>query len=241
MARTMTETRATAGGRAVSLFWQEGAAKLPFFQALLILLLSVDVALILLHVLYLNFETFGKFIYSIEHEDGYGELYQAIKGGWIALTFLWLGRNRRMPAYLVWSAFFFYLTLDDFFGVHETVGLWLAETFHIPAMFGLRNVDLGELTVYVLVALLFLPLFALAYQRGGAIFRRDSRTLIGLLVLLGGFGAGVDMVHTWFAETVLSTTIGLIEDGGEMIVMTIIVWFALLVLARDTLSPSPKG
>ena len=46
-------------------FWRPELAELPFFQILLVLLLSVDLTLIGMHILRLNFETFDKAVYSI--------------------------------------------------------------------------------------------------------------------------------------------------------------------------------
>ena len=46
-----------------------------------------------------------------------------------------------------------------------------------------------------------------------------------MLALLVFFGIFVDMIQTMLEETALGSILAAVEDGGEMVVMSIIAWF----------------
>jgi hypothetical protein len=218
-------------------FWQQATIQMPFFRALLALLLSVDLALILIHVLYMTGVIVTR-LYSIENDQGYAEFYQAIKQGWLALLMLLYARRSANFRYLVWSAIFFYVLLDDFLMVHERVGEAIVNTWQFEDQFGLRGQDFGELLVIGLAGLVLLPLLARSLYSGNQRFRQDSLLLIAGFVIYAGFAIGVDIVHIFFLETSLSSFFGLLEDGGELMVITFLLWVGLLMLARQGLAPT---
>lgn len=218
-------------------FWQQATMQMPFFRMLLLLLLSVDFALIAAHLLYMTGVVETR-LYSILNDQGYAEFYQAIKQGWLALImalYAWQNANRR---YLAWSAIFCYILLDDFLMLHENVGLAIAEIWQLDDRLGLRGQDFGELLFIGSAACLLLLPLALNLIRGDQRFRRDSLLLIAGFVVYAGFAVGVDLIHVLLLETVLSDFFGLLEDGGELIVFTFLLWAGLLMLARHGVTPA---
>jgi hypothetical protein len=146
-------------------------------------------------------------------------------------------RQRANYRYLAWSAIFFYVLLDDFLMLHERVGEVIVNMWQIEDRFGLRGQDFGELLVIGTAGLLLLPLLAGCFYTGDQRFRRDSLLLIAGFVIYAGFAIGVDMVHILFLETSLSSFFGLLEDGGELILISCILWVGFLMLAREGLAP----
>ena len=63
-------------------------------------------------------------------------------------------------------------------------------------------------------------------------FRRLSLDLIALLCLLVLFGVGIDLVHVFFDYIWwLNFTVGTIEDAGEMITVSLMLWYVFRVAA----------
>jgi hypothetical protein len=59
-----------------------------------------------------------------------------------------------------------------------------------------------------------------------------SKYLIVMLFILALFGIVGDLLHMAFYESFLKPFLGLLEDGGEMIVMSIIAWFVFTQMER---------
>ncbi len=172
------------------------------------------------------------FLFSISRERGYGEFFQYMKAFWLVLLFAWYAFRTRQATYLFWSAIFGYLLIDDAAGIHEKAGNMIRLGLAIPAQFGLRGADFGELTFYALMMGSLLLLLGATYYFGTASFRRDSIYLMGLLGIFAFFASIVDVLHMFLRETDFFRLIDVVEDGGEMVMMSIIVWFAILTVTR---------
>jgi hypothetical protein len=116
----------------------------------------------------------------------------------------------------------------------ERLGFLLAEDLGLRAHFGLRGQDVGELLASAGVGLLFLPSLALAYWRAGRAVRRTLLDFALLLAVLVFFAVGVDMLHSivgprgfWYQS------FGVLEDGGELVTLSLLVWYAFLNAALD--------
>jgi hypothetical protein len=114
------------------------------------------------------------------------------------------------------------------------VGEFLVNEFNFKPMFGLRAVDFGELIFVGIVGLFLLLSFVLAYFKGTTMFRKRTIDLFVLLAFMIFFGIGFDMLHEILGENLkVGFVIGLIEDGGEMVVMTLIVWYVYQLIISD--------
>jgi hypothetical protein len=60
-------------------------------------------------------------------------------------------------------------------------------------------------------------------------FKKISFELSLLFSLLVFFGAFIDVIHSGFSDIGLSGIFGLIEESGEMISLSLIVWYSLLI------------
>jgi len=194
---------------------------------MLILLILTDLIFIIIHCLFTfsmnDFDyliTVDKnYLYSIENDQGYSEIFQYIKEFWILLLLLFLSFKKKHLIYFIWSLLFFYLLLDDSLSIHEEIGEYLANYFNIETRYNLRAVDFGELLVSFGVGVSFLSFLSFTYFRAVNDVRKFSVHIFILLLFLVFFGVFIDMLHTFLGD---DWKLGLIEDGGEMIAMSLI-------------------
>ena len=183
--------------------------------------LLVDFAFIQFDRMYLQGRLDERF--SFDNESGYPELYQNAKELVAALLAGAYLLKKREPLYWCWSGILAYIFVDDTFQLHETVGAWISARERITGAFGFRPVDFGDRIVSGVVGLAVCVSLAVAWRRSGAAARRVTRTLIGLLLSLAFFGVLMDMLHV-IATGRWEYRLGIIEDGGEMIVVTALLW-----------------
>jgi hypothetical protein len=208
-------------------------------RELLVLLLCADLVFILLHAVHSFTPHLPDFYANITYERGAGETAQFLKEFWLVLALGWLAVSVSR-GYVAWALMFGYVLVDDVFMLHERLGSRTAEDFRFPYTFGVRPWDLGELTFVAAAGCACLVLVALAYRRGGAAFRSRSRPLLGLVAGLSFFAVAVDLVHgsnDQYGQQPMS----LVEDGGEMLCMSLILAYAIgMVRAREpSLVPRP--
>ena len=202
-------------------------------REILILMLCTDALLIAAHLGQYFTPYFSGPSFHLATERGFGEVVQYVKVYWIALSFLWLSIRTAERAYLVWPMIFGYLLVDDAFRVHEQAGHILARSLGSPAAMGLGAQDIGELAVFALMGVTTLLLVSLAYLWGSATFRHSARRMGALLFLFGLFAGGVDMVHGLVSHIPLyNTLLTVLEDGGELLVLSVICAYTLALLLR---------
>lgn len=237
----MTETTRSQGGRGFGIpGWRPRIFEdvRPGPVKLLLLLLAVDVVFIVLYVLYKLPEvapaldlSLGQG-FAIDRDGGYAEVFQYLKEGTIVLLLGLLALRTRL-SYLSWSLLFLYLLADDSLQVHEKLGGIVSERLEFAPLFNLRLQDFGELLVSALVGMFFLAAIAVAYWLGDRAFRKSSGYLLLLLAALASTGIVADMIHQMIGSRLVRGSLTIVEDGGEMLVMSVIVWFVVaLVLAR---------
>lgn len=218
----------------------EVAPTTPWREAglMLCLLLLGDLACIVLHLLWLAGVADHQY-FSLEFDKGYAEFFQYLKELWIAAMLLHLAlrcTGRGCWGYVVWSGLFFYLLADDAVSLHEKGGRYFADNFStiFQPMLGLRAVDFGELVVSAAVGSITLGAVLLFYWRGNPDFQKASRHLMVLAMFLAIFGVIVDMLHMLFkGSKALYAGMGLLEDGGEMIAMSLLLWYVLLLELKN--------
>ena len=216
--------------------WQEsneaGASTFLF------LLLVADGVFILLHFLRL-LPIMDSPLLALDKDLGYPEFYQYTKELWMVILLLTLRSRTKTNGYILWALLFLYILLDDSLRIHESVGRYTSSILAPGSFLGLRMQDIGELAVYALVALVFFVTIYFAYMRGSVAYQQVTRHLLFLLFLFGFFGVVMDMAAIilaldWKADYVAAA----IEDGGEMIVMSFMVWYTYLLMISAQLKPS---
>jgi hypothetical protein len=197
--------------------------------SLLGLLVAGDALFVALHVAHVTTPVLQDPRFSLDTDRGFAEVYQYLKEYWSALLLLRAGLALRAPVLVVWAVLFGYLMVDDAFMLHERAGEAIARRLPAAGALPLREQDVGEAVVAAAVGVLALAAVGLAHAWSAGPARAVSWRLLRLVGLLALFGVGVDLVHELLPPGSWHAAVTLVEDGGELVVMTAIVWFAARV------------
>lgn len=201
-------------------------------SAFLLLLLCGDLAFVGLHIVSHLIPMPNEDLFSLAVDLGYSEFYQYVKELWIALLFVAVAVRSGEFRYLTWTALFTYLLLDDSLSIHETLGIWIMRGVDFE-IFGLYASDLGDVIISAIIGGILFLAIGLAYVRGSFNFRRATRDLFLLMGIMVFFGVVVDVAHAvsraWYWPYIV---LAIVEDGGELVAMSLILWYAYLLFLR---------
>jgi hypothetical protein len=220
--------------------WIEGKYRMKFDlekDKLLVLLLITDLVFILLHILNVYTSLLDSSLYLLSRDRGYAEFFQYTKELWIAVMFLLLGIKKKRGIYFVFSLIFTYLLFDDSFEFHENFGNLIAENFQLQSWLGLRAVDFGELLVTTVFGLLFLAALILFFLISDPITSRIALYMLAMFGLLALFGVVGDMVEVIGRNRDISRILVILEEGGEMLIMSVMTWFVFRLRYQDDQLP----
>jgi hypothetical protein len=201
---------------------------------LLLLLICTDLTFILVHLVTVETGWLRGVGVSLEAERGLPETHQYIKEFWAAVGMGFMFWRTRVRTFAGWSIMFAFLLLDDAGQIHETVGAWLGQRYGLPSVLGLRPDDAGELLFAAMVGTLMMTLVALSCWRGGEQAGRTSRDVLCLLLLLAVPAVFVDMLHVvaQLRGSLLAQVLLVVEDGGEMLVMSALTAYVFHVASH---------
>ena len=216
-----------------------------FTWPLLIGLVLVDLAFVIVSVVYQSrngIDVLNPSPWVLEADGGYSEIWSYATEAALVLSLLALAVLTRRPIWAGWSTLFLAALADDEMRLHESKGAWLAEKLRFPeGVLGLRANDLGEMFVWGLLAIVPLAIVIFFFRRSDRWTRRAS---IGMAVLVAAyvfFGGVVDQLHVLFLGGPLENAVGSLEDGGELIVLSVTLSYVValhLRLRRGRRSPS---
>jgi len=159
-----------------------------------------------------------------------------------AAIFVFLFAKHRQVILLAWAGVFAFLALDDAFQGHEKVGGRIArglslDSFSFLGVDGIRGQDLGELIAAGFFLVPILVGLSFGYVRATPRWRRFSIGLVGLLAVLAFCGVVVD----FFVNALDSESLNILEDGGEMVMLSVMLWFTIRALSDDeNRAPTPN-
>ncbi len=202
----------------------------------LAILLLLDALFIGLHLLraVLNDTSYGGFLldrrWSLELDRSYPEQFQYLLAGLTVVVLLALYSLRRALTYLGWTLAFLFILVDDSFSLHERfTEMFVVATGPYPVL-GLETEVYAASILWGVVGLGLLVVLALGYRRDKA-SRAFSRRLGYLLVALFICGGVLDALHLLADGTnvgrPVTFALGTLEDGGELIVMSLALVLAL--------------
>jgi hypothetical protein len=205
---------------------------LPSYQ-----LLSADLAFIVLHCVWRFTALLEDERFALSEDLGFSEVYQYVKEFWIVMLLGYLAVKRRSFVFFNWALLFVYFLLDDSLQIHEKMGRTTAARLGLPAVFGLRSQDMGELVVSGVVGSVFLVILAASYWLGRRTDRTVFRQLLVFVLIMLFFGVVVDMGY-WILHPesiVWLRILALIEDGGELPAMSLILLYTTLLASGGSL------
>ena len=134
--------------------------------------------------------------------------------------------TKRACQYASWALLFIYFLLDDALRIHDGLGAIIAKKLSFKVPFNLRLHEIGEIIVTGMFGVPLLAFLLYCHIRGSQAFKSFSYRLSGLTFIFLFFGIIVDMIHTAFRfQGELNHIFLLIEDGGEMISLSLIVCY----------------
>jgi hypothetical protein len=208
---------------------------------LLLLLLCADFAFIVIHTdnAFITFyvtkmESLIPPPLSIGTDRGYAEIYQYIKFFWIIIVFAYVNKSTKSLSYVSWILVFTFFLCDDAFSLHENAGLYFAKIFYFNLPFNVKLDDFGEIVFWAIIGIFLLIILARAYLHGSHTFKKVSIDISLFVIAFVFFGVVVDLLHSsielW---KVLSFGLGTVEDGGELVVASLILWYVFLLALQN--------
>jgi hypothetical protein len=204
-------------------------------STLLTLLLCADAVFIILHVIYFQTQLISSSLFSLSKDNGYSEFFQYTKFLWVILLLIGVSVKTKTCGYAAWVLLFTYFLADDALQLHENYGRIIAGNLDFVPPLSIRLQDIGELIVTAIAGAILFPLLALSYWRGSQTLRKISLDLVLFLAILIFFGVAVDLAHEAVGvEGILDHLVfRIIEEGGEMVVTSYILWYVFLLSLRD--------
>jgi hypothetical protein len=155
-------------------------------------------------------------------ERSFGEIFFMIMTIWVVSLLARLALSLRSVAMLGWAIAYGYLFVDDWFTVHERIGgpigRSLGRDFHTGEMIWLTALG-GIMGLMLLVV----------HLRSSGEARAISGVLFGLSAALMFCGVVLDLAHGRLPTMTLDPYVTLLEDGGEIAVMSVVVAFLFAV------------
>lgn len=196
---------------------------------ILILLLCIDLVFILLHFLNAATTFLDNYKFSLCKDMGYPEIYQYLKWFCIMILLIYISVSRKSYSYVVWVLVFTYFLFDDALQFHERAASYMVRHLNLTPVFGLKPQHFGELSFSLIVGILFLFLVVWAYIHGSQAFKKISQDMLIFIFVLFFFGVVVDTLHTINFGKYVGFVLGVLEDGGEMLVASLILWYVFLL------------
>lgn len=212
----------------------------------LVLLLSTDLFFILLHIAHkivriLNaYPLLEKDYFNIYLDLNVAEPFQYVKEFWIILLLGWMIFKGRKFFFSGWWLMSIYLLFDDLFNIHGELGTFALEALNISPSHiitgQLRYQDFGEFGISLFFGTIFFSIITYFYLHGSKDTRTIFHYLAGAILFIVFFGVVHDLANRIFDEAtnkIMFEITRLIEEGGEMISMSILCWYVYTLTEPD--------
>lgn len=211
-------------------------------MVLLVLLLIGDALCIAGHLVLVATGS-DSWAWHLGAESGYGEAYQHLKQLWAVVLLTVLAVRHRSAVLWAWLVVTVYFLADDAGNVHESVGRWVIATYPFTPAFGDQRTQLVEVLWMAGVGLVLAAAVLVAHRRAASAVRRVSWRFAALYAGLVVVGIVLDGLHLAVDDIpVLDVVLTVLEDGGELVLVSGIVAYAFhLVTSRTGPPPVAAG
>ena len=215
-----------------------------FLRDLLIVFVLTDAFFIVLYTIFGLLKAVGLApeipSFQLNAETGLASIwnYGKLMASTTALVLIW--KREKGVSLIIMAGLFLFLLLDDFYEIHDHLARTLGERISIDAFDSLHPQNRGELFVYSGILAIAAPLLWFAVKRVTPLSRAFVGALAAGVIMIGLFGVAVDVLHGAIDATLggFSELIGkifnrlmtILEDGGEMIAMSVCFWLCLVRL-----------
>jgi hypothetical protein len=202
----------------------------------LLLLLAIDGIMIVLAVMQ-NLGVFTDPRFLLWWERGFPEMLQYAKyAAGAIIMFRGAARGYGKTA-VVWGMLFMLLLCEDSLMIHERIGARIGTYLHLPSIRSMAPAQLGEIVVAAGEGGTLFIALVLTLRTASQASRRLTLALLVGVFALAGFGVIVDAINSMASRgTWIRRVLGFVEDGGEMVAASLLVWTAW-VLRNPPLPP----
>lgn len=179
---------------------------------------------------------------ALTFSGGYGEVFifaqLFVLTGILARIGIWT----KQPIFLLWAVIYFYVLLDDSFNIHGYLGGLLAPSLPTSGMVGLSQQHAGELLSWLAIGCAALAGLKQANSHSGTEYKEISRPLYWTFGLLVFFAVGVDTLQqiSVGVSPLINSLVAMIEEGGEMIAVTLTIGAAIVLSRKAALAVKPE-
>ncbi|MEM9777185.1 MAG: hypothetical protein AAF902_21580, partial [Chloroflexota bacterium] len=144
----------------------------------------------------------------------------------IVIILYWMYKKFDNRLYFAWLLIFTYILLDDSLLLHERIGVWMVDQFGVENNFGVRGRDITEVIVQIIFGVPLVSYMAYTHiTNKDSLANRISIILFISLIILVAFAIVLDWFHVRIMILYLKPILGTIEDGGELFIVTGILWY----------------
>ena len=158
----------------------------------------------------------------IDADGGLPEIFNYIKIFMIVVLMVILVARHRKFIYLALALLFTVVLLDDSLGFHEKGGELMADWLGLEPMWGMRDVDFGEVITWALIGLVIMPVSIIGLKQAKPPDSDNAWTILMTFAWLLFFAIFIDQFYhiarDWFPDA--DVVLGSLEDGGEMVSIT---------------------
>lgn len=206
----------------------DGQARRWVFVAVAAGLSVVLLAVVVDALRYLDFHHYRARFLSLTTDRGLPELVMDALVLTVAVLTALMFHRTGLRGFLLISALLFLVALDDFFSFHESLGTLLVGRLGIVDHGDVKAQPLGELAFLIAFGLFCIPVLLWAVWG----MQPDNLAVLViygvLFALFAGFSGGVDFLHSLAESSFMDRLMGWIEEGGEILVITILTSVAIL-------------
>lgn len=188
------------------------------YRSLALALVGVDAAFLVAHLLFKVGMLEGE-RWAVTEDRTYSEFAGYAKEAFLALLFAAVCAARRQPAHGALALVFVAFLADDALTLHERIGAEGGRLFVYDGPGAARGHDVAELGVLAAFAVAALGLLLVSMRPSDRMARRDTMVALAGIGVIFVFAALVDALHS----TVAFHTVGVVEDGGEMVALSLLV------------------
>ncbi|MBA3685371.1 MAG: hypothetical protein H0W72_09035 [Planctomycetes bacterium] len=165
-------------------------------------------------------------LWSLETEGGFAERYGYAKSALITGVLLLTAMRARVAMPAVLAGVFALILADDAFQIHERTGYLLQWYLQVDTT---SVQQLGELMAWAVLGVVVLGALGIGMWRSQGEWRRLAVIYVALIAALCFFAIVVDGLHSSLKQV---RAMGLIEDGGELVVLSVIAAVTAAILGR---------
>ena len=204
----------------------------PSASLLLLLLLSTDFVLIMLHIIIATFTPESP-LCNLEGICAYMNIYHLIMLFWVIILLAYVLKSTRCFYYGSWIFAFTFFLFDDALLLHQKIGDNLSSIFDSYPYYLRLGSRFWELAVLAIAGMVLFVVIAWAYFHGPHVFRKISNDMLLFFVALLFFGLIVDFAITIKLGPTIIFGLGFVEDGGELVFDSLILWYVFLLAIRN--------